>query len=78
MNIVYSSEHYAVLAYPSQHGYELVDKENKRSLFIQGDVADRFQHSINQVVRESHSDEDEIDEFLDAYCADSARPISFH
>ena len=36
MNIVYNSEHYAIVAYPVRAGFELVDKLGKRSLFVQG------------------------------------------
>ena len=39
MNLIYNSENYAILAYPVRYGFELVDKQSRRSLFVQGSVA---------------------------------------
>ena len=39
MNIVYNSEHYAIVAYPTRSAFELVDKLGQRTLFVQGSVA---------------------------------------
>ncbi|MCM8596440.1 MAG: DUF3567 domain-containing protein, partial [Candidatus Accumulibacter sp.] len=39
INVVYNSEHYAIVAYPVQQGFELLDKAARRSLFVQGAVA---------------------------------------
>ena len=47
MNIIYSSDNYYVVEYPTQHGYELVDKHSRRGTFFQGDVADRFGQSLH-------------------------------
>jgi hypothetical protein len=76
MNVVYNSEHYSILAYPAQEGFEVVDKEAGRALFIQGETAFRFRKAIDQIP-EDERDEETIDDFLDAYCT-SARPFSFH
>ena len=76
MNVVYNSEHYSILAYPAQEGFEVVDKEAGRTLFIQGETAFRFRKAIDQIP-EDERDEETIDDFLDAYCT-SARPFSFH
>jgi hypothetical protein len=76
MNVVYNSEHYSILAYSAQEGFEVVDKEAGRALFIQGEVAFRFRQAIN-MIPEADRDEETIDEFLDDYCV-SARPYSFH
>lgn len=76
MNVVYNSDHYSILAYPAQEGFEVVDKEAGRALFIQGEVAFRFRQAIDEIP-EAQRDEEAIDDFLDGYCA-SARPFSFH
>ena len=39
MNILYNSEHYAIVAYPTRSAFELVDKLGRRTLFVQGSVA---------------------------------------
>ena len=76
MNVGYNSDHYSILAYPAQEGFEVVDKEAQRTLFIQGDTAFYFRKAIDEIP-ESERDEEAIDDFLDAYCV-GARAISFH
>jgi hypothetical protein len=77
MNVVYNSEHYSILAYPAQEGFELVDKEGNRTLFIQGETAFRFRKAIDSIPEEDR-EEEVIDDFLDAYCSGMARPITHH
>ncbi|MBW7900220.1 MAG: DUF3567 family protein [Rhodocyclaceae bacterium] len=77
MNVVYNSEHFSILAYPAQQGFELVDKEGSRTLFIQGEVAYRFREAID-AIPEGERDEETIDGFIEEYCDGFARPIRFH
>lgn len=77
MNVVYNSEHYSVLAYPAQEGFELVDKETMRMLFLQGASALRFRNAINGIP-EDERDEETVDAFLEDYCEGMAQPIVFH
>lgn len=77
MNVIYSSAHFWILAYPAQQGFELFDKETFRTVFLQGAHAWHFRHAMEDIP-EDERDEETIDAFLDDYCADSARPIVFH
>jgi len=77
MNIVYNSQHYAILAYPLQQGFELVDKAASRSLFVQGSVARDLRRAIDEIP-DNERDEEAIDALLDEYCAGAARPIMLH
>lgn len=77
MNIVYNSQHYAILAYPVQQGFELVDKAASRSLFVQGSVARDLRKAIDEIP-DNERDEESIDALLDEYCAGAARPIMLH
>jgi hypothetical protein len=77
MNIVYDSEHYAIVAYPVQQGFELVDKIGSRSLYVQGSVARDLREAIDQIPY-GERDEESIDALLDDYCAGSARAIAYH
>jgi hypothetical protein len=78
MNIVYDSRHYSVLAYPAEEGFELLDKDARRILFLQGAFAHHFYHAINGIP-EAERTEEAIDAFLDNYCVGvGARPIVFH
>jgi hypothetical protein len=78
MNVVYNSSHYSVLAYPAQEGFELLDKDAMRILFLQGAFAQHFSAAINDIPEEERTREN-IDAFLDDYClGGEARPIVFH
>jgi hypothetical protein len=77
MNLVYNSKHYAILAYPVQKGFELVDKLGKRSLFVQGSVAIGLRNAIDRIP-DAERDMDSIDSLLDDYCIGRAKPIVFH
>ncbi len=77
MNVIYSSAHFWVLAYPAQQGFELFDKESLRTVFLQGPLAWHFGNAMDEIQGASR-DEETIDAFLDDYCAGTARPIVFH
>jgi len=77
MNVVYNSEHYYVVEYPAQHGYELVDKQTQRGTFFQGDVADRFALSLHAAVAEEASVE-HVDEFLGGFDVLLSQPLVVH
>ena len=77
MNVIYSSDHYWVLAYPAEQGFELLDKDSLSTLFLQGPLAWHFREAM-EGIPEAERDEETIDAFLDDYCAGSARPIVFH
>ena len=76
MNVVYNSEDYAILAYPTRLAFELVDKTGSRSLFIQGSIAINLREAIDNIPIEDR-DEESIDSLLDDYCAGAARPIVY-
>ena len=77
MDLVYNSESYAIVAYPEQQGFELVDKLAGRSLFVQWSVAVGLRHAIDSI---PYADRDvaSIDSLLDDYCVGAARPIAYH
>ena len=77
MNVFYNSEHYSVLAYPRLMGFELLDKEGGRILFLHGAFAQHFRLAIEEIP-EAERDEETIDAFLEHYCAGEAQPIVFH
>lgn len=76
MNVIYSSEHFWIFAYPAQQGFELFDKECLRTLFLQGASAKHFTLAMEEIP-EDERNEESIDAFLDDYCTGSARPIVF-
>lgn len=76
MNVIYSSEHFWIFAYPAQQGFELFDKECLRTLFLQGASAKHFTLAMEEIP-EDERNEESIDAFLDDYCTGSAKPIVF-
>ncbi|MCL2021138.1 MAG: DUF3567 domain-containing protein [Betaproteobacteria bacterium] len=78
MNIVYDSPHYSVFTYPLQEGFELLDKDAMRMLFLQGPFARHFHSAINNIPENERTIE-KIDAFLECYCQGSAaQPIVLH
>ncbi|MDR2188478.1 MAG: DUF3567 domain-containing protein [Azonexus sp.] len=77
MNVIYSSEHFCVLAYPAHQGFELLDKAMMRTLFLYGPSAHHFYHAMEEIPI-AERDYATIDAFLDGYCDGSAQPIVFH
>ena len=77
MNIVYNSENFYVVEYPTQHGYEVVDKQSARGTYFQGDVAEKFRSSMMGAIGEDPSAE-HIDEFLSEFGAPLNFPLTLH
>ncbi|MCE1239635.1 MAG: DUF3567 domain-containing protein [Azonexaceae bacterium] len=77
MNVIYNSEHFSVLAYPAQQGFELVDKDAGRMRFLYGAAASVFRAEIDRIPEEAR-DFETIDALLDGYCTGSASPIVIH
>lgn len=77
MNLVYNSEHFSVVEYPTHGGFELIDKQGRTSAFLVGDTAIKFRASMETVVSANPSVES-IDEFLDEYEAPSEQVLTFH
>lgn len=76
MNVIYSSRHFWILAYPAQHSFELFDKYRLRTLFLDGGDALHFRLEMEKIP-ENQRTEASIDALLDVYCV-AARPIVFH
>jgi Protein of unknown function (DUF3567) len=77
MNLVYNSEHFSVVEYPTHGSFELIDKQGKTSAFLVGDTAVKFRTSMENVFSASPTVES-IDEFLDDYEAPSEQHLTFH
>lgn len=77
MQIVYNSEHYYIIEYPAQEGYEVVDKHTQRGTFFHGDVAAKFRSAMSDVVGDDPSTE-RVDEFLSEFGALINFPVVYH
>jgi hypothetical protein len=77
MNIVYNSQHYHVVEYPGRNGYELIDKTAGTTGYLEGDVADAFRESLEQLISEDPTI-DSVDEFLGSFGSLLVQPVRFH
>ena len=77
MNVIYNSDNYYVVEYPTQHGYELVDKHAARGTYLCGDTAEKFLESMKHVIAEDASVE-HVDDFLDNFDVLLNLPVVFH
>lgn len=77
MNVVYNSDHYYVVEYPGEQGYELVDKHTGRGTFLQGHSAESFRDSMQSIVARSPT-EDSMDEFLSGFDSMLHQRVIYH
>ncbi|HQR51926.1 MAG TPA: DUF3567 family protein [Burkholderiales bacterium] len=77
MVIVYNSEGFYVVEYPSEQGFEVVDKHARRGAFLTGDLAQRFRCSMQSVIASSPSESD-VDDFLGELDALMTQRVTFH
>lgn len=71
MQMIYNSPNYCVVEFPVQAehyamsagGFEIVDKNMQRELFIEGVMAKRFREHVKKLIAQQPSI-DEVDEFL--------------
>ena len=76
MDVIYSSSHFWILAYPEQQSFELFDKYRVRTLFLEGGFALHFRLDMEKIP-ENERTETSIDALLDDYCT-SAQAVVFH
>ncbi|PLZ02234.1 DUF3567 domain-containing protein [Burkholderia sp. WAC0059] len=85
MQMIYNSPNYCVVEFPPQAGhlamlsggYEIVDKNARREIFIDGMMAARFRESVQKLMEEDQS-LDEVDEFLGQFDSLMQHPVIMH
>lgn len=85
MQMIYNSPNYCVVEFPPQDGhvamksggYEIVDKNARRELFIDGAMAARFREDVQKLMEEDQS-LDEVDEFLGQFDSLMQHPVVLH
>jgi hypothetical protein len=66
MQTIYNSDNYCVVVFPDAPngaGFEIMDKQLKREIYIGGDVARAFQSKVRELM-ESEPDQEDVDAFL--------------
>lgn len=62
---------------PRRAGYEIVDKQSRREIFIEGALAEYFKAGVEALIQQSPSAE-EIDDYLSAYTVLAQQPVVLH
>jgi hypothetical protein len=85
MQMIYNSPNYCVVEFPPQEGqlamrsggYEIVDKNMQREIFIDGAMAANFREHVQKLI-EGEPTLDEVDEFLGQFDSLMNQPVILH
>ncbi|MEX3557215.1 MAG: DUF3567 domain-containing protein [Burkholderia sp.] len=85
MQMIYNSPNYCVVEFAPQvghhamsaGGYEIMDKNAQREIFIDGELAERFREHVKQLIEDEPS-LDEVDEFLGQFDNLMTQPVVLH
>jgi hypothetical protein len=58
-------------------GYEIVDKQTRREVFLDGVMAEHFKAGVEDLIRSSPSSE-EIDDYLAGFSVLAQQPVVLH
>lgn len=61
----------------SRGGYEIVDKQTRRGVFLNGAMAEHFKAGVEDLIRRSPSAED-IDDYLSGFAELAQQPVVLH
>lgn len=86
MQMIYNSPNYCVVEFPAEEngnlalragGFEIVDKNMRRELYIDGAMATRFREHVQRLIEQKPS-LDEVDEFLGQFGSLMHHPVILH
>ncbi len=77
MHVLFDSPLFYVIDYPGFDALEILDKRNGRMGLLRGATADRMRGEFSQFLAQEH-DQDEFDDFINAYEAVLDQPVSRH
>ncbi|ALL63261.1 Protein of unknown function (DUF3567) [Paraburkholderia caribensis MBA4] len=85
MQMIYNSPNYCVVEFPPQDGhlsmlsggYEIVDKNTQREIYIDGAMAASFREHVQKLI-EDEPTLDEVDEFLGQFDSLMNQPVILH
>lgn len=77
LNILYDSDNYCVAEFGGADGIELVDKQARRSGYLEGPVAARFRSGMAQLWA-ADPGEEAVDDFLCTYEALLTHDVHLH
>jgi hypothetical protein len=80
--MIYNSSNYCVVEFaassaPNTAGFEIMDKQSKREIYLAGSLADGFRKGVAELIAQQPSEED-IDEFLSQFDSLMNQPMTLH
>jgi len=87
MNMIYNSDHYCVVEFSdfgvdgrhASGGYEIVDKNLRREIFLGGVDAEQFRATVQKMIEaDDEPSPDDFDEFLGGYVGLMTQPVILH
>ena len=87
MNMIYNSDHYCVVEFSDfglegthpAGGYEIVDKNFRREIFIGGRDAEQFRATVEAMSQgDDEPTPEDFDEFLGGYVGLMTQPVVLH
>ncbi len=82
MNMIYNSANYCIVEFPAAEnyaagGFEIVDKQARREIFIEGSLAEKFRQSVAELIATGPTEED-VDEYLSRFDSVMIHPVMLH
>ncbi|GAA4323754.1 DUF3567 domain-containing protein [Pigmentiphaga soli] len=83
MEMIYNSPNYVVVEFAQLEGaahgggFEIVDKQSRREVYIAGESADQFRSKVQELIATEPTMED-VDEFLSQFDEFMNRPLTLH
>ncbi|MEW6099506.1 MAG: DUF3567 domain-containing protein [Pseudomonadota bacterium] len=88
MEMLYNSDNYAVVEFrvPASEdenpalvrgGYEIVDKFNRKEIYLEGALAESFKQGVEALIEQSPTVED-IDEYIERFSSLMQQPVVLH
>jgi hypothetical protein len=85
LTIIYNSPQYCVFEFESSSttdgratgGYEIMDKQLRREIFLGGQDAENFRRSVQELIEQGPTSE-EVDAFLNGFSGLMTQPVVLH
>jgi hypothetical protein len=85
LTIIYNSPQYCVFEFEGSStsdgratgGYEIMDKQLRREIFLGGQDAENFRRSVQELIEQGPTS-DEIDAFLNGFSGLMTQPVVLH
>ena len=85
VTMIYNSPHFCVFEFEGQSagsdrglgGYEIMDKNLRREIFLGGQDAEVFRRNVQELIEQGPTS-DEVDEFLQGFSGLMNQPVVLH